>query len=324
MHGPVRLCHHRRLSTAASADSSSSEEKAEPWTAYSVSMAALGVASGCTFLFYFHKAGYSLHRTELLMLEQLGRLPLYPPPHLPEAETNSALETDALPAAFVEAFADWFIATDLKQGEGVTRDDVLELFSDLGFAETDKACKTFINEGEGSFEEARRLSGAGLQESLSLLEDLCIPMERREKVSGSAKGEMVRARIGAHEIELVKQRLASVQAVTIAAAAAAMQEAAEVKWSSSMSPSDHSGSAPSSAGAPEAAMNAPLPPFAPIAGPAHDKDCQCHPGTSPADTESNVSTFASTPVVEALDDKDAQRMELARLARIEEGLLAQL
>jgi len=42
-----------------------------------------GGVTGVVFLFYYYKSGYSLHRTEVMMLERFRRLPFYWPPGPP-------------------------------------------------------------------------------------------------------------------------------------------------------------------------------------------------------------------------------------------------
>mmetsp|Transcript_24363 Transcript_24363/g.44709 ORF Transcript_24363/g.44709 Transcript_24363/m.44709 type:complete len:399 (+) Transcript_24363:2-1198(+) len=310
------ICRHtwRSLATDASASSSTagaaadgeaqskSKEDKETWTWTNFFMHLGGGIVGIGFLYYFRKSGYSIHGTELLLMERVRQMSLYPPPGPPEAETNSSLLADAIPREFVTAFAEWFIATDLRQGEGVTRDDVLDLCSELKFNEDDKACKAFINEGEGSFEEARRLSGCGLQEALSLLETLSVPADQRDKISGPAKGDLVRSRLGQQETEIVRRKCAGVQTVTSAASALQQAMLAPMPAEPSTNTSWF-GSAPAS---PAPASS--LPPFPP----------------TPAASQATMPSSPASTEIESLDEADQDKLEIARLAREEQKLLVQL
>merc|ERR1712008_70555 len=80
-----------------------------------------------------------------------------------------------------------------------TRDDILELFRDLGFDEDHAACKEFLNRGEGQLEERRRLSGVGLQESIDLLAKLAL-------VEGASPGSSPDHRLGREAVEQLRRR----------------------------------------------------------------------------------------------------------------------
>lgn len=127
---------------------------------------------GLTFAYFFYKANFSIHQTELLILRALRRLPLYPPPGPSVAERNTSLDPEGLPPDLVQAFLEWFVVTDAKLELGVTRDDLLELLEELGITEEEKTCRDFLLRGEGHLEERKRFTGCGLQESLSLLGQL--------------------------------------------------------------------------------------------------------------------------------------------------------
>lgn len=163
----------------------------------------LGVAastvSGIIVLYYFWKSGYSLHKTELLLLERFRSLPFYWPPGPGPAYRNSHIEHEGLSEEFVHAFAAWFIVTDLQVSEGVTRDEVLELIVEFGFKEDEKPCKDFLQRGEGQLEERRRLSSCGLQESVTLLSQLAMikPTEEEQRPElGQVAVDLLRRKVG--------------------------------------------------------------------------------------------------------------------------------
>jgi len=163
------------------------------------SLYGISSVAGLTFLYYFWRSNYSLHKTELLLLERWMTLPLYPPPEPTSAELNSKVDPKCLPHNMVDALAEWFIATDLRELGGVSRDDILELFRDLGFDEDHAACKEFLNRGEGQLEERRRLSGVGLQESIDLLAKLVL-------ADGASPGSSSDHRLGLEAVEQLRRR----------------------------------------------------------------------------------------------------------------------
>ncbi|CAE8677982.1 unnamed protein product, partial [Polarella glacialis] len=146
------------------------EKKPMGWGMFMVYVS--GGIGGLTFLYYFYKANYSLHKTEILMLEAFRQLPLYSPPGPSTAELNSRLDGTDLPQDLVQGLAEWFVAIDLQEPGGVSRDDVLELMGEFGFGEEEKPAKDFLFRGEGQIEERRRLTCAGLQETVTLVTDL--------------------------------------------------------------------------------------------------------------------------------------------------------
>lgn len=133
--------------------------------------------SGLIFLWYFRKARYSLHQTEVLLLERWRQFPLYPPPDPPAGELNSKLDGKGLPPDLVMALSEWFVHKDLLEAGGVVRNDILELMEELGLDETHKAAKDYLHRGEGRLEEHRRYTGTGLQESITLLSLMAYPEE---------------------------------------------------------------------------------------------------------------------------------------------------
>lgn len=158
-----------------------------------------GSISGIIVLYYFWKSGYSVHKTEILLLERFRSLPFYWPPGPGPAHRNSHLEYEGLSEEFVNAFGDWFIVNDLQVSEGVTRDEVLELIEELGFKEDEKPCKDFLQRGEGQLEERRRLSSCGLQESVTLLAQLAAvkPVEGETRPElGQAAVDLLRRKVG--------------------------------------------------------------------------------------------------------------------------------
>lgn len=167
-----------------------SEKKEEPksmgWGLF-LGYLSSGIGS-VVFLYYFYKARYSLHQTEILLLEAFRRLPLYWPAGPKPAEVNSRWEAEGLPEDIKLAFCEWFVVTDLEEPKGVTRDDVLELFNELGLREEAQPAKDFLYRGEGHIEEKKRLACVGLQESLTLMSALRTHYGKQREVA-EAKGE---------------------------------------------------------------------------------------------------------------------------------------
>jgi len=253
-----------------------------------------GGVTGVVFLFYYYKSGYSLHRTEVMMLERFRRLPVYWPPGPPAGEKNSNLDGEGLPPDIVDLFAAWFIATDLREAEGVTRDDVLELLREMGYPDDDKACKAFLERGEGLLEERRRMSGAGLQESLSLLAKFAAPTAD----SGTA------ARPPDAVADALKRRLAGVASMSagLSALQQAMQAPSEVAMSGGSTQVQGLGVA-----APFLAESAQPPPAASAAG-------------SLPEAKSPEPEYPE----EDLDESHQKMLEESHLARTEAVLLQKL
>lgn len=158
----------KKDSTAAPSQEKKEEKKPAGWGMWFVYVAS-GVG-GVVWLYYFYKARYSFHQTEILLLEAFSRLPFYYPPDPSESESvvNSSTDASGLPEDLKTAFCEWFVVTDLEEPDGVTRDDVLELMGELGLNEEAQPAKDFLYRGAGHIEERRRLSCVGLQESLTL------------------------------------------------------------------------------------------------------------------------------------------------------------
>jgi len=255
--------------------------------------------AGLVFLYYFYKAKYSFHRTELLLLERWRTLPLYPPPGPPIAEENSRVDPMGLPHDLVDALAEWFVSTDLQEPGGVTRDDVLELFRELGFGEEEPPCKDFLMRGEGQLEERRRLSGAGLQESVALLAKLALPGGPDEA------GAPRQPRVGRESVELLRRKLA--RAGSVLSAASALQKAMQTPAAAALPPPPATDGPAVLPVSPEVALPAP--------GPAPVPAAQPHVG---------VDAGSSSEAEDGVDDAHHRRMEAARLERMEAELVARL
>jgi len=246
--------------------------------------------AGLVFLYYFHKAKYSLHKTEILLLERWRALPLYPPPGPSAAENNARVDPLGLPHDLVDAFAQWFISTDLQEPDGVTRDDVLELLREMGFGEEEQPCKDFLHRGEGQLEERRRLSGAGLQESVALLAKLALPPDPEEQTP--------EPRLGKEAKELLRRKLAGMGSVLNAASA--LQQAMQLPGP----------------GVPAA--------VAPLAPAAQLQPAQAAAAPAPAPPQGYTVQGGTDSSEAGVDDAEHRRMEATRLARLEEGLVARL
>lgn len=151
-----------------------------------------GAISGATFLYYFVKSGYSLHKTEIAIGQKLAKLPFYWPPGPGVAETNTIMPQVELSSTLVDQISAWFIYQDTVLKEGVRRNDVLELFGELGLVDPEKegvdsfqsvgseefrkevakVAQTFIEKGRGRLSEYKRQSGVSLQEAVKLLDEL--------------------------------------------------------------------------------------------------------------------------------------------------------
>ncbi|CAK0822325.1 unnamed protein product, partial [Prorocentrum cordatum] len=260
--------------------------------------------SGVVFLYYFNQANYNLHRTEVLLLERWRRLPLYPPRGPSEAEGNAVVDPMGLPGELVAAFAEWFVAIDLQEPGGVTRDDVLELVRELGLNDEDKDAKEFLNRGEGHMEERRRLSGAGLQESVNLLAKLAMPCEK-----GAAPAP---CKLGDEALRLLQKKVQRASAAMMAGASA-LEALQQQQMQTQMAAQSQAAPQPAIAGAPGASAPA-------AAG--------MLPGTAGQVAVVGAFGQASNAVApeeqDAMDEADQQQLELARLVRMEEGLLATL
>lgn len=153
---------------------------------------ATGAMSSATFLYYFVQTGFSLHKTEIAIGQKLAKLPFYWPPGPGVAETNTTMPEVELSSTLVDQLSAWFIYQDTVLKEGVRRNDVLDLFGELGLVDPEKEgdvsfqsvgsedfrkevakiVQTFIEKGKGRLNEYKRQSGVSLQEAVKLLDDL--------------------------------------------------------------------------------------------------------------------------------------------------------
>jgi len=157
---------------------------------------AVGGISGVIFLYHFYQANYNLHRTEILLLERYRKLPFYWPPGPSQAHKNAAIDEQGLPPELVSAFSEWFLVTDLQEAGGVVRDDIIELFKELGLNEDHPAAKEFIQRGDGTLDEHRRMTGAGLQESITLMAKVSRP-----------QGQETGTELGEEAVSLLRKKL---------------------------------------------------------------------------------------------------------------------
>ena len=162
----------------------------KPITFGRIMLYAVGLSTSSFFLYNFHKAGYNLHKTEILIGRQLAKLPFYYPPGPPPSERNAALPiTSELSSSLIDQVSAWFIHQDSVLKDGLTRSDILDLFSDkFGLVDNEgsesrfqdenlrnalkKVVDQFIENGKGRLTEYKRQSGVSLQETLKLLNDL--------------------------------------------------------------------------------------------------------------------------------------------------------
>lgn len=165
-----------------------------------------GGISGTIFLYYLYKAKGNLHKTEVLLLAAFRRLPLYYPPGPSPASKNSELDFKGLPEELAMEFAQWFLAVDLREPEGVTRDLILELLTDLGFDESEKACKNFVLRGDGQLEEEKRMSAVSLQASVRLLSELLLPEADRDEEDNARRTSLMPSETVSSTLQALKRR----------------------------------------------------------------------------------------------------------------------
>eukprot|EP00929_Paragymnodinium_shiwhaense_P121021 TRINITY_DN93144_c0_g1_i1.p1 TRINITY_DN93144_c0_g1~~TRINITY_DN93144_c0_g1_i1.p1 ORF type:complete len:421 (-),score=126.95 TRINITY_DN93144_c0_g1_i1:142-1404(-) len=274
----------------ASKQKKDEEEKPYGWTSFLIR--AAGGVSGLFVAWHFYQAGYNVHRTEVRVVEALRKLPFYWPAGLPMGFRNSKLDPEGLPPDFVAEFAQWFLASDLLQPEGVTRDDILELVSELGFDEMDKVCKDFLFRGEGELEERKRLTGCGLQESITLLAKLSKP--------DTGKDAKHRPPVGDEMTEILRRKRSPLASV-LGGAMALQQQQSRAVVAAPLAGAVGNQASPGEAAAP-AAISPAMSPFGGVAAPA----------------------FGTEEESEGVDEAEMQLLEDARLARIEAELVARL
>jgi len=262
--------------------------------------------SSLIFLYYFYQARYDLHQTEILLLDRFRRLPLYWPAGGSVAEANTAINAEGLPPDVVSAFCEWFIATDLQETGGVVREDVLELFEDLGLSEDHPAAKDYLHRGEGQLEEQRRFSGAGLQESVVLLAKMAAPTE------GSGW------KVGEEAVKTMQRKTR--RAATAMAGATAVGQAMQMAGASSVQMPTQG---LSNTGSAAAAMGS---------SSTHPRDSRSDsmgsvkmtPASMAQSQQASSSTQDDDDDDEDMSEAEEQRMELARLTRTENDLLLKL
>eukprot|EP00931_Biecheleriopsis_adriatica_P115679 TRINITY_DN91446_c0_g1_i1.p1 TRINITY_DN91446_c0_g1~~TRINITY_DN91446_c0_g1_i1.p1 ORF type:complete len:351 (+),score=87.40 TRINITY_DN91446_c0_g1_i1:49-1101(+) len=283
------------VSTAAesSRQGKDAEEKKKPmgWGMFSVYM--LSGATGVTFAYYFYKAKYSFHKTEVLMLDAFRRLPLYWPAGPRAAEVNSRMDAEGLPEDLKVAFCEWFVMADLEEPGGVTRDDVLELMVDMGYGEEAQPAKDFLYRGEGHIEERRRMSCVGLQESLTLLAAMraeALKKQKQEPADGASDAPSPKT--DGEIVELLRRKFRR----SVSSLNSGMEALRQVNLMQAPSSLSNAGATAQEGNVQTAASS----PSRPVP--------------------------AAAPTWEDLDDTDEEdlRMEDARLARVEEELMLRL
>lgn len=267
---------------------------------------AVGWVSGLVFLYNFYKEDYNLHRTEIALVNSVRRLPLYYPAETSKAAENATIDGDGLPPELVLAFTEWFITLDLQQSEGVIRDDVLELFREMGFDDNAKVCKRYLERGEGHLEERRRMSGTGLQESVSLLADLAFHQKPEKLKEGEEPPVDPRTLIGSSAVEFLRKKGRGI--APIAASASAL----------------HALSQASAMQMPQASAPTVAPPMSTLSTSSGQEE-QSKDSLS-LNTHNN--SFGGDTLADDDDEQDSeemhQQLEDARLKRLEDGLMARL
>eukprot|EP00747_Dinoflagellata_sp_TGD_P211480 gnl/TRDRNA2_/TRDRNA2_84724_c0_seq1.p1 gnl/TRDRNA2_/TRDRNA2_84724_c0~~gnl/TRDRNA2_/TRDRNA2_84724_c0_seq1.p1 ORF type:complete len:423 (+),score=101.36 gnl/TRDRNA2_/TRDRNA2_84724_c0_seq1:88-1269(+) len=307
------------------------DEKKKPmgWTKFFGYLGS-GVG-GLTFCWFFYKANYSLHKTEILITEAFMQLPLYPPPGPSLAEKNSTVNGGELQADLVTAVAEWFSSVDLQSPEGVTRDDVLELFREMGLCDDqDKLVKDFLAKGEGRLEERRRFSVCSIQEVVTLLDKLSDPArlakiaeQKKEQAEQSEQSESENATPAALPTDNAEQRPALV------GDAAVQHVRRKLQGMSSFLPGASA----------MMQMSQVAPALTEVAAAASEEasiqgrrsaatGAASSPGTMsflPSTPPSSLKSTASDPASEVgLDDEQQRQFEVSRLSRIERQLLDRL
>eukprot|EP00930_Biecheleria_cincta_P089487 TRINITY_DN78805_c0_g1_i1.p1 TRINITY_DN78805_c0_g1~~TRINITY_DN78805_c0_g1_i1.p1 ORF type:complete len:381 (-),score=83.99 TRINITY_DN78805_c0_g1_i1:60-1115(-) len=273
-----------------------SEEKKDKKTGWGMFLVyvASGI-SGVVWLYYFYKARYSFHQTEILLLDAFSRLPLYYPPDSSESEAvmNSSTDSSGLPEDLKMAFCEWFVVTDLEEPDGVTRDDVLELMGELGLNEDAQPAKDFLYRGAGHIEERRRLSCVGLQESLTLYASLTAESAKQQtKEPTEGAPALALPKSGAEQLEVLRRKFRRSQSALTGA------EVLRQAMASPIGPAAANLDSPTTPAPERPAAVAPEAAAAPLRAPEED------PGE--------------------LDEDEELRFEDVRLARLEAELLGRL
>jgi len=164
------------------------------------------------------------------------------------------------------------------------RDDLMELFNELGFSEEHQAAKDFLQRGDGQLEEHRRLSGVGLQECVTLL----------SRISTPAEGGL--PKVGEDAVEKLRKKVQ--RASTVLDGASALRQVLQTAPGSSPQPS--------------------------AAGAGQTDDSASGMRQPGAVAQPAARMELDEGDEDELDEAQHRRLELARLQRIEEGLLTRL
>lgn len=159
-----------------------------------------------------HLADYSINKADILLVKRFRQLPLYLAPSQTQTERNSTIDSKGLPRDLVDVFAEWFVAADAQMPEGLTRDDIIVLMEEFGFAGDLVPCKDFVHRGEAHLAERRRFLCAGLQESVTLISKLAFPEDKKIEVPSLDKA-----------VEILKEKVELVNTATGAARATYME-----------------------------------------------------------------------------------------------------
>lgn len=155
---------------------------------------ATGAVSGSIFSYYFYQSGFNLHNTEIAISRKLAELPFYYPPGPGAAEKNTRLPDVSIPESLVGEISGWFIYQDTAAKNGVRRNNILDLFGELGLCDPEKEKNTdflsvgdeefrksitrsvnsFVERGRGRLTEYKRQSGVSIQETIELLNELVL------------------------------------------------------------------------------------------------------------------------------------------------------
>lgn len=155
---------------------------------------ATGAVSGSIFSYYFYQSGFNPHKTEIAISRKLAELPFYYPPGPGSAEKNTRLPDVSIPGSLVGEISGWFIYQDTAAKEGVRRNNVLDLFGELGLCDPEKegnidflsvgdeefrksitkSVNSFVERGRGRLTEYKRQSGVSIQETIELLNELVL------------------------------------------------------------------------------------------------------------------------------------------------------
>lgn len=180
--------------------SANPEDLKKPMTFGRFFLYTAGALSAASFSYYFYKSGFDIHKTEIAISRKLAELPLYYPPGPSQSERNTALPNVLIPQGLVDQLSAWFIYQDTALKDGVRRNDVLDLFANLGLVDPEKegdtsfqlvgdedfrkslskSVSSFVENGRGRLPEYKRQSGVSIQEAIELLNDI---LQKHETIS---------------------------------------------------------------------------------------------------------------------------------------------